>query len=68
MANEILSLFANLLNLVIGVMLIVAILRIFTISALLKNILNAIERVEKKVACADRNRREEFNALSQQAD
>ena len=44
MPNEILALFANLLNLVIGVMLIVAILRIFTISALLKNILNAISQ------------------------
>lgn len=49
---------SNLLSLVVGIMLIVAILRIFAIHGLLKDVLNQLRKM-------DENRREEFEAMAE---
>ena len=56
---EIIAQVAGLLTLVVNVMLIVAILRIFSIDATQKKIL-------KKLGEMDQHRRDEFNAITQQ--
>lgn len=56
---ETITLVASLLAMFVNIMLIVAILRIFSIDATLKNVL-------KKLGEMDKNRRDEFNAMTQQ--
>ena len=56
---EIVTQVAGLLTLVVNIMLIVAILRIFSIEATQKKIL-------KKLGEIDQHRRDEFNAMTQQ--
>ena len=55
---EIVSQLVNLLSLVVSIMLIVAILRIFSIDATLKKVL-------KKLCEMDQNRRDEFDAMTE---
>lgn len=55
---EVIAQMIQLLNLVVGIMLIVAILRLFTISSTLTKIL-------KKLDTMDQNRRDEFNAMTE---
>jgi hypothetical protein len=56
---EIVSQLVSLLSLVVSIMLIVAVLRIFSIDATLKKVL-------KKLGEMDQNRRDEFNAMTQE--
>lgn len=56
---EIIAQVAGLLTLIVNIMLIVAILRIFSIDATQKKIL-------KKLGEIDQHRRDEFNAMTQQ--
>lgn len=56
---EVVTQVAGLLTLIVNIMLIVAILRIFSIDATMKKIL-------KKLSEMDKNRRDEFNAITQQ--
>lgn len=55
---NLISLIAGVVALAISIMLILAILRIFSIDATLKKIL-------KKLDAMDKNRRDEFNALAE---
>ena len=56
---EVVTQVAGLLTLIVNIMLIVAILRIFSIEATQKKIL-------KKLGEIDQHRRDEFNAMTQQ--
>ena len=56
---ETITLVASMLAMIVNIMLIVAILRIFSIDATLKKVL-------KKLGEMDQNRRDEFNAMTQQ--
>lgn len=56
---EVVSQLVSLLSLVVSIMLIVAVLRIFSIDATLKKVL-------KKLGEMDQHRRDEFNAMTQE--
>ena len=77
---EVIAKIVQLLDLVVGIMLIVAILRLFTISSTLTKILKALESIEKngifkisssinkittKLDTMDQHLRDEFNAMTE---
>lgn len=77
---EVIAQMIQLLNLVVGIMLIVAILRLFTISSTLSKILKRLDSIEQngvfkisssmtkvmtKLDTMDQNRRDEFNAMTE---
>lgn len=62
---EIIALIIPLLNLVVGIFVIVAILRLFTISKTLKDILQKLTELGALEIEIDQHRRDEFNALAE---
>lgn len=62
---EILSLVIPILNLIVGIAVIVAILRLFTISNTLKAILQKLTELGALEVEIDQHRRDEFNAMTE---